>query len=275
MIVTELSRKFSFLMTATLALSAVVVLFGCSGPSTAGGTFVISSSGGLTASSGTLSNTGGNWSFDAGTIPQYTTENVTITVTNSGSGDFVAQGSASFTPSGDFATSLGGSFTVKAHSSNSFTVSFTPASFPGPESGTLTLSPSGGNPIAISLTVATDQAFQLFDVSRSQIIPGTPGSVYTGEGGTSNGLYIYNADNGSTSISLTGSPYVSISGTGYSVNTQPPPTDFPLTYDNSAYIYLTDSNSTGGNLATITISGTDSTTNAPFVFTCTVVDNAG
>jgi hypothetical protein len=225
---------------------------------------------GIRSSSGTLSGASGSWSFDAGAVPQYTTDTVTFTVTNSTSTDFNATGSQTFTPSGDFSDSLSGSFDVAAQSSNSFTGSISPTGTPGtPETGAVTLTPSSGTPITINLKVTPDTSFQVKDPFGTQIIPPAQGQFYTS---FTLGMSIVNNSSTAT-ITLTGGPnYVTITGTGYSVYTEPASATIPPL--GTATFQIQDANSSSGNVGTITISGVNSLSSAPFTFVGSIVDHA-
>ena len=253
----------------------ILVLSGCSA-GTAGGSYVISASGGVTASAGTLSNSGGTWTFDAGAVPQYTTESITFTVKNTGSAAFTAQGTVNFTNS-DFAANIGGTFTVPAGSSNTFVGSFTPTNSSGQETGTLTLTPTSGSPIVISLKGTADQAFQVFDTHGSPI-------QVTNTSTTSMPISIPNSSYqftikvvGSSTTTLTSSPNVVVSGAGssaLSVVTQPVSSTVtssaPQTFD------LQGSVCSPAPPATVTIAGTDSAnTTGGFTFSFQVYARGG
>jgi hypothetical protein len=261
-----MTTHFKLAGLAALAL----VLAGCAAASSSGGTAIL----GISSPLGALSGSGTSWSFDAGTVPQYATATFTFTVTNTGSADFTATGSQSFSPSGDLADSLSGSFSVAAHSSNTFTVSFSPSAKPGSaETGSLTLTPPDGAPISISLTVTPDASFQVYDPNGTQLVPSIQGSWTAGASET---LTITNGTRNAT-ITLTGAP-VSVSGTGYTVGSQPVngqllPTS-TIGPGNAVTFGVADGNgrTSSGNVGTITISGINSVTNTPFSFVASVVD---
>jgi len=106
-----------------------------------------------------------------------------------------------------------------------------------------------------------------FDAAGTQVTSST--STYTIYRGTS-GLSIANAVSSTSTITFPTTTPVSISGTGYTIQSQPSLT--PLTPDSSVTYNISDSNSTNGNLGYITIIAQDSTTNALFSMTFNVVD---
>ena len=215
----------------------------------------------IAASAGTFSGAGTAYSFDAGTVPQYTTETVTFTVTNSGSASFEATGSAIFTNS-DFSTDIGSSITVPAGSSATFHGYFTPTNSSGTETGTLTLTPSLGNPVAIDLTGSADQGFQFFS-NNAGLVRITNTSYQS-----------------STPFSLTGCEFFKVQTTGSSIVTL---TNVALTGAAAADVYLStypsgavtttpqsfdmSSSGLGTGEAGLVFTGTDSTTGATFSFT--------
>jgi hypothetical protein len=252
--------RMSFLAIAVVAV--LVALSGCSANSLGASTYII---GNITVSSGTLSGTGATWTLDAGTVPRYTTENVTFTVTNTGSAVFTATGTQSFTNS-DFATNISGSFTVQPGASNTFIGSFTPTNASGQETGTLTLTPSSGTPIVINLKGTADQSFQILDVTLTQIT--NTSTIVTPFGvSCSTLLHINNA--GSSTITLTSNPYVIVSGSAIPYVSATQPTLATIAGSTSEPFHL---GAAGGQgiPGVVTITGTDSATGAPFTFSFSV-----
>lgn len=246
-----------------LLFSAVVVSFiGCK--SSAGGTYILS----ITASAGALSQTGDDWTFDAGTIPQYTTENVTFTVKNTGSAAFTAQGTASFT-SNDFATSLSGTFTVQPGASNTFVGSFTPTGSSGEETGTLTLTPTSGSPIVINLKGTPDQSFQVYlgVPDGGTLITNTASAVSISCG---TGFTLNNSD--TSTITLSGSsPFLTISGDASAfVSVFNAPASATISGSSSETFSL-EAGGGIGHTGMVTFTGTDDATGASFTFSIPIV----
>jgi len=210
--------------------------------------------------------------LDAGTIPQYTTENVTFTVTNTGSGAFTATGTQSFT-NNDFSTNIGGSFTVEPGASNSFVGSFTPTNPSGQETGTLTLTPTSGSPIVISLKGTPDQSFLVYNgaTNASPQVTNTTGPYSACNSAT---FSIYNAS--TSNVTLSGvSPFVAISGAGsadFSVST--PPTS-SINHGVGPVVFVVSATAGGGGTVTATITGVDSATGATFTFPVQIADSFG
>jgi hypothetical protein len=247
----------------------VLALVACAATTSSGGGGTIS----ITSSAGTLTGSNPSWTFDAGTVPQYTTESITFTVSNTTSSDFIATGSQQFTPSGDFSDSLSGSFTVAAHSTNSFTGSVFPTGTPGTqETGTMTLTPSGGSPITINLKVTPDGSFAVTDAAANPFQPPVVGTVYYNNGGPNTFQIINNS--ASATITLTGgSNYVAVSGAGYSISTQPASATIGPNAGSVSFDVGDSNGSPGGNPGTITISGVNSSTGATFTFTGPIIDS--
>jgi hypothetical protein len=255
------------LIYAAAAASMVVAIFalvGCT-PAGSGDTGTIS----ISSSAGTLTGSGVSWTFDAGIVPQYTTETITFTVTNTTSLDFLATGSQAFT-SGEFTDSIGGAFDVAANSTNTFTGSFAPTGTPdSPETGTLTLTPTVGSPITITLKVTPDASFAVMDAQfvPVQITPTVQGVTYYGSPQT----FTINNNSATATITLTGGPnFVAITGPGYSVSGQPG--SATILPGGSATFQIQNTISINGYIGTLTISGVDSATNAAFTFTGSVTD---
>jgi len=204
-----------------------------------------------------------------GYVPQFTGETVQPTLKNSSTSSFTATVSISGTNAADFSSSNAGQFTVNANSSYSFTTAgFFPTAPTGTqETATLTITPTSGTPIVVSLKGTSGNSFQAFDAAGTQVTSST--STYTIYRGTS-GLSIANAVSSTSTITFPTTTPVSISGTGYTIQSQPSLT--PLTPDSSVTYNISDSNSTNGNLGYITIIAQDSTTNALFSMTFNVVD---
>jgi hypothetical protein len=260
-------KRLIYAAAAASMVVAVLALVGCT-PAGSGDTGTIS----ISASAGTLTGSGVSWTFDAGTVPQYTTETITFTVTNTTSLDFLATGSQAFT-SGEFTDSIGGAFDVAANSTNTFTGSFAPTGTPdSPETGTLTLTPTTGSPITVTLKVTPDASFMVMDVQTpfpTQITPTVQGTVYYNAG--SNTLTITN-NSPTATITLTGGPnYVAITGPGYSLSSQPGSATI-LPNGGTATFDIQNSISASGYIGDIKISGVDSTTNASFTFSGSVID---
>jgi VCBS repeat-containing protein len=235
-----------------LLLAAVLALSTCSSSS---GTYVL----GIAASAGAISQTGSDWTFDAGIVPQFTTEDVTFTVKNTGSDAFTAQGATNFS-SGDFTTNLSGSFTVEASASNSFVGSFAPTGLSGQETGTLTLTPTTGNPIVINLKGTPDRAFQVINNSNASQITNISAPPSFGCGGLSLTMQVI----GSSIITLTGNPTVAVAGSSDSISSLP--AQFQ-TITSTTPLTFQISNGGSSSTGTVTITGTDSAnSNGNFTF---------
>jgi VCBS repeat-containing protein len=251
-------------MALLTGLSVVLVLSAC--PTSSGGTGVVS----ITASAGALTQSGSGWSFDAGTVPQYATESITFTVTNTGSAAFTATGAVSFTPN-DFSTNISGSFTVAAGSSNSFVGTFTPTTA-SQETGTLTLTPTDGNPIVISLKGTPDQSFVVYNTTFSPVqVTNSSGSWGACNAAT---FSIYN--NATSNVTLSGlSPFVTISGAGSADFTVSTPPTSPINSGAGPVIYTVSATAGGGGTITATVTAVDSATGATFTFPVQIDDQYG
>jgi hypothetical protein len=264
-------KRLIYAAAAAMIVLTVFAFVGCT-PAGSGDTETIS----ISASAGKLTGSGTSWAFDAGSVPQDTTETITFTVTNTTALDFLATGSQAFTPSDDFTDSIGVFYLdVAANSTNTFTGGFSPTgTLDSPETGTLTLTPSTGSPITITLRVTPVGSFVVQDPSLTPITPTVQGQLPYGSTQT----FTITNNSPTATITLTGAPnYVTISGVGYSVYSQPvdvdlqptnsiPPNGGSVTFD------IQDTNSSGGNIGTINIMGADSTNNASFSFTGSIFD---
>jgi hypothetical protein len=246
-----------------------LLLAGCPAPA-AGPNGPSTSDISLSTNGGILTGSGTNWTYDMGYVPQYTIETAEPTLKNSGTSSFSATVSITGPNASDFSSSNTSQFTVNPNSSYSFTTAgFFPTAATGTqETATLTITPTNGTPIVVSLKGTSGNSFQAFDGRGVQVISST--ASYTIYRGTTT-FSITNAASSTSTITFPSTSPVAISGTGYSVESQPSLS--PLAAGGSTSYNISDTNPTTGNLGTITIIAQDSTTNALFSITFNVVDS--
>jgi hypothetical protein len=252
------------LKAAFLVAPLVIALSGCPSASLSGGSPDIS----ITASSGILTaGAAGTWVLDAGYVARKTIDVVTFKVTNSGSADFAATGSASFT-NNDFALGISGTFTAPAGGSNSFTGSFTPTDVLGnQETGTLILNPTNGSPITIQLK-GTSGPPSFMSVIDTVGLPITdaPGTV------TQQGPNTFQINNGTlNTITLTGNPLIGISNAAeFTLGTSPSTT---IGGDGGSTTFGINDLNGNGATTTVTITGQESVSGT-FFFTFALDDQS-
>jgi len=266
---------------ASIALVALALTVACSSPTYGNNPTVTYT---ISASSGTLTGSNLNWSLNMGYVPQYATESLTLTLTNSGSTAFSGTVAISGNNASDFSQNAGSPFSIGANSTNSFTGSFTPSAATGTvETGVLTITPAGGTPITVDLQGTSGESFEVLTSSvgngfysapnGTQVIPSVEPVLLYGYG--ANATFTISNVSSTATITLTGSPIVSIAGTSFSISTQP---SLTLIGPSGSTTFQTLNNNDFSNLGptgTITITGRDSTTNALFTFSFAIQDDDG